>query len=93
MIWKPFLSVNLLFGGELYKGLGQPVKILYALPYACLKRASYCPDFNEFYGICVDRRNLMRFMFAQIPSVFFVPTARLIAHDFCYIYTKFYAQR
>ena len=43
-------------------------------------------DFKEFDGIGVDERNRMRFMFAQIPSDFFVPTARPIGYDFCYIY-------
>ena len=31
------------------------------------------PDFTEFGGIGVDGRNLMRFMFAQIPSDFTFP--------------------
>ena len=31
------------------------------------------PDFKEFDGIGVDGRNLMQFMFAQIPSDFLFP--------------------
>ena len=40
----------------------------------------------EFGGIGVKVPNLMQFMLAQIPSDFSVPTPRLMAYYFCYVY-------